>query len=260
MLLKIQTYIEDYFYNSNFQDYDGYALFLASLFYELFDKVITENDFKKIALKENTTFFKNNEITNKEEYIERLLTKLIRRYKKKDNTITLNKYFEKEILELKKSKRISLKKLLTSFCIGIESKGIDQFWISRKKNILQSRPEKIGQANLSIFTLGIFIDREDCHVFREFGSGIGFVDVGIMFSSTLHIIEIKILTDNLNGFSQLEQYMKNENRKEGTLLIFDARPTNKKIPIQKTLKRKSGKINTFLIDINPTPPSSLINY
>ena len=51
--------------------------------------------------------------------------------------------------------------------------------------------------------------------------------------------------------------MHNEKKKEGSLLIFDALPNNKKIDIPKVLTVDAGIINVFTVNINPVPPSSL---
>lgn len=95
-------------------------------------------------------------------------------------------------------------------------------------------------------------------VLREFQSGIGFVDIGIIFSSTLHLVEIKVITDDFTGLSQLEQYMKTEKRQEGSLLIFDSLKPDKKIDLPTCINSSAGVVNIYRVDINPRPPSSLV--
>lgn len=94
---------------------------------------------------------------------------------------------------------------------------------------------------------------------REMLSGIGFVDVAITFSSgLLHIVELKVLRGaGVPGTSQLTRYMEQENRKEGWLVLFDARKSTDRNGVPVAYKRAAGTIRTVLIDINPTPPSRL---
>lgn len=90
---------------------------------------------------------------------------------------------------------------------------------------------------------------------REISSGIGFVDIGILFSSTLHLVELKVLTNRVKGPSQLEAYMQNEGRPEGWLVFFDARPHSNRRVVPSILPVSNGVIRICLININPVPPS-----
>lgn len=92
---------------------------------------------------------------------------------------------------------------------------------------------------------------------REPVVGIGFVDVLVTFSSgLLHVVELKMLKGRaVPGPAQLETYMKHKNRKEGWLVLFDARKWNRRTTIPRTIKRRSGTIRTVVIDVNPVPPS-----
>ena len=60
-------------------------------------------------------------------------------------------------------------------------------------------------------------------VMREFASGVGFVDVGISFGATLHLVELKILTGTLTAASQVATYMAMERRTTGWLLPVERR-------------------------------------
>lgn len=161
---------------------------------------------------------------------------------------------KKKILQVPK---LTIEILLNEFRNATEARAIDAFWISRKLGTLRKKPEKIAQSLFALFTKGIFLNRSDI-VLREFQSGIGFVDVGIIFSSTLHLVEIKILTDRFSGLGQLEQYMKTEKRPEGSLLIFDSLRPDKKIDLPALINITTGVIKVYKVDINPQLPSRLI--
>ena len=144
--------------------------------------------------------------------------------------------------------------MLNDFCHSIESRAINSFWNSRKKGNIRQNPEMIAQDLFSLFVAGTLVNRSGIQL-KEFQSGIGFVDFGIIFSSILHLVEIKVLTKQFQGPSQLEQYMKNENRREGSLLVFDARDYRKKTCLPKRIDTQSGIIKVYQVDINPLPPS-----
>jgi hypothetical protein len=95
---------------------------------------------------------------------------------------------------------------------------------------------------------------------REATSGIGFVDVLVTFSSgLLHVVELKILQrQGILGLAQLATYMKHKHRKEGWLILFDARSSDRRKPVAPIFKIESRTIRTILIDINPVPPSRLV--
>ncbi len=135
----------------------------------------------------------------------------------------------------------------------VESRGIDAFWDSRRANCLRSRPEKIAQALLAVFAKRVIQDKG--LVLRELLSGVGFIDVAVILSRVIHLIEIKVLTASLKGASQLEEYMRNENRREGWLVLMDARPPSRKTEIVDKISTGAGVIRTVNININPIVPS-----
>ncbi len=94
------------------------------------------------------------------------------------------------------------------------------------------------------------------NVLREFASGVGYVDIGI-FLSTLHIVEMKILkTGALVGPAQLDQYLRNEGRTEGWLVVMDARRPDRKPPLPGVVRLTGRRIaHVIVVDINPRPPS-----
>ncbi len=93
-------------------------------------------------------------------------------------------------------------------------------------------------------------------MFREVGSGIGFVDIVVMLSTTPHLVELKMLKGKMTGASQIQTYMRTEDRATGWLVFFDARPNDsREEEIPATLDVPEGRISVLIIDINPIPPS-----
>jgi hypothetical protein len=134
---------------------------------------------------------------------------------------------------------------------------VNSFWESRSKGKLRSRAEKLGQEMLGIFASGRLENRGAA--IREPVVGTGFVDVLVTLSSGLvHVVELKMLKNHsIPGPTQLAAYMKHRNRKEGWLVLFDARKWEGKTPIPATIMRPAGAIRTILIEVNPVPPSKL---
>ena len=104
----------------------------------------------------------------------------------------------------------------------MEAKAIDAFWRSRKNGTLEPSPEKIAQALLALFAVGAL--RNKAIVLRELRSGVGYVDLALIRSGVLHLLELKILRNSFRGAAQLQSYMETEQRREGWLVVFDARP------------------------------------
>lgn len=140
--------------------------------------------------------------------------------------------------------------------MAVESRAIDAFWESRSKYKLRPKPETVGQTLFAVFTRGAL--GSNGLLIRELQSGIGFVDFAIILSRVLHLIEIKVLTRRFEGVSQLAQYMKNETRRNGWLLVLDARPPNQRsVVVPSKLVLPEGVVRVFTIDINPMAPSRL---
>lgn len=96
---------------------------------------------------------------------------------------------------------------------------------------------------------------------REVQSGTGYVDVAVVISGTLHLVEVKILTSTIKGAAQLNSYMKRENRPTGWLLAFDTRsPSPKRQPIPKRILVPSGVVRVITIDACQVPPSRLRDH
>ena len=257
MLFTIQTYLEEYLSKRNMVDSDGYTVRLANLYF--YHRSSTEDAlfFSKVA-RIRTVLFLNNGIENRKDFELSLIRRLDNKFKKKLGAN--NPYFpcgtELEKKKLQQVPKLTIGILLNEFRHATEARAIDAFWISRKQGTLRQKPEKIAQSLFALFTKGTLINRSGI-VLREFQSGIGFVDVGIIFSSTLHLVEIKILTDDFTGLGQLEQYMKTERRQEGSLLIFDSLRPDKKIDLPALINTSAGVIKVYKVDINPRPPSCL---
>src|SRR5207245_600140 len=120
------------------------------------------------------------------------------------------------------------------------------------------RCEKIGHEMLGVFARARLAGRGSA--ICEAKSGTGFVDVLLTFSSgLLHVLELKVLKGrDLPGPAQLAADMAHWNRREGWLVLFDARKQNRKTMVPTSFKRTSGTIRTVVIDINPVPPHRLI--
>ena len=144
--------------------------------------------------------------------------------------------------------------MLEGFKKTIEAEAVNSFWESRTSGKLKRRPEKLGQEFLGVFASAKLAGRGSA--IREAVSGIGFVDVLVTFSSgLLHVVELKMLKgQDIPGPAQLATYMGHKNRKEGWLVFFDARKTDRKTAVPTSFKRAAGTIRTVTVDVNPIPP------
>ena len=257
MLFEIQGYIQDYFNKLNLTDSDGYAVHLAN---DYFNRRKTESDEEIVTsfLAIRTVFFSSNAIDSKHDFIVRLLKRIDGRFKKKFLTMQLDfpGGIEAEKEKFRSVPDLSVEALLTEFVRATESRAIDSFWQSRKKGLLRRKPEKIGQSLFAVFAKGALLDRSGI-IIREFQSGIGFVDVGLILGEVLNVIEIKVVNSKFTGYNQLARYMRNESLNVGYLLIFDGRTFGKKTAIPNVLKVQEGIINVYVGDINPEVPSSM---
>jgi hypothetical protein len=143
--------------------------------------------------------------------------------------------------------------MLEQFRRAVEARGVDSFWVSRAAGRLRGRPERIAQALLAVFVKGVIGNRGV--VLREVASGVGFVDVGILLSRIMHLVELKVIRGSLKGASQLRQYMRTEGRRRGWLVVMDARRRDRRTPIQTRLATPGGTIDTIVVEINPEAPS-----
>ncbi|HZH33012.1 MAG TPA: hypothetical protein VEY11_19750 [Pyrinomonadaceae bacterium] len=255
MIFSVQRYLEDYFESLGLRDVDQYAVKLANV-YSTLSPDSKDADALSSIHRIRTVFFRNNYDIERSEFESRVLALLNRQFKKKDWVEEFPGGLKNEKRKLSRTRRRTIKLLLELFQGNVEARLIDGFWQSRKQNKLAKKPEKRAQDLLESFLLALIPRGSGGLVLSEFNSGIGFVDVGVYFSSTLHIIELKVLRSKFVGVSQLQTYMKNEGRKEGWLVVFDARPVSKRDPIPKSLSTSDGVVKVIVVDINPTAPSA----
>jgi len=251
MIFSVQRFIEDYFERRHLSDIDQYAVKLANAFapdiHTADTKMLTA--FSRIR----TVFFRNNPNLKRKVFESQLLKLLRSRFKKKVQLPQFPGGIAVEKRTIFRRSRVTIGSIISGFRHAVEARAIDVFWNSRKKNHLAQRPEKVGQALFATFARGVLQNRGV--VFREMASGIGFVDIAIILGSAIHLIEMKLIRKQVLGVSQLNTYMRTENRKRGWLVFFDARPAAKRQQIPALIAVPEGKIAVVGIDINPTPPS-----
>jgi hypothetical protein len=258
MIFSIQRFLEDYFEKRNFSDRDQYAVSIANL-YDKSRHKSTRKQFIASVHRIRTIFYKNNPTVDRAGFESTLIDLLDSRFEKKNAGEADFKFvggLTSEKRRLARQHHKTIAQILSVFGLAIEARAIDSFWISRKKGELRSRPEGIAQSLLAVFLKGVFELRKG-YVLREFQSGVGYVDVGVIRWGKMHIIEIKVITKSFTGPSQLGKYMKTESQNTGWLVVFDARPHSKKTTIPHTLALPAGKIHVLSIDINPLPPSKV---
>lgn len=246
MILSIQIFIEDYCSNRNLLISDDYAIQMAKMFVESDSKESFLLRMKRVK----TKFSLDNQITRKnfEEEISKLLfDRFPQKVLRRKQGVGVKKRIRNHI------ERRSIEKILNRFVASIEADSIETFWLSRPNFKLRKNPEEIGQNLLYQFIKGEL--KGSGILIREKPSGIGFIDIVVRLSSVNHLIEVKVVIDKFIGAEQLNDYMKTENRKIGYLLFFDSRSPEEKTDIDYEISVTMGKIKSFVIDINPTPPS-----
>lgn len=250
MLFSIQVFIENYLSRRGIIDSDGFSVKLAHLFFYKREVYSTEQAFLKKARRINSTVFVAN--PSAKDILVELVRQLDQRFQKKTQFPGGTKLEQKR---LARKARITLNIILDEFCSAIEARATDGFWLSRRRGELRSHPEKIAQDHLVLFVKGVL--REGGIVFSEFSSGTGYVDVGILISKSLHLVELKVLSKGkFKGPAQLAAYMRHEKRVVGTLIVFDARKKKDSI-VPKKLVVPEGTVNIRVLDLNPISPSRL---
>ena len=253
MIFSVQRFLEDYFQRRGLADVDQYAIRVANVFDQLRGSASPAQLSREIG-SIRTAFFRRNRELDRRDFEEELAATLCFRFKKKSTDPALQG-FERALPRSRtrlRYRRRSIQSLLNEFKNAVESRGVDSFWQSRPRNKMRPKPEAIAQALLAVFAKGVL--GRGGFVLREFSSGIGFVDVGISFGGTLHLIELKILTGPLAGVNQLGQYMTREQRREGWLVVIDARPPGKRAPLPERVTIPPGAVRVLSVDINPVPP------
>lgn len=256
MIFSVQRFLEDYFEKRQLEDNDQYAVKVANAFAR--DGESAGKSVSRIR----TVFFRSNPQLNRSAFEAQLLELLEGKFsKKKSQANQLGDFPGGVVAEARRiaqAARRDIGSVLAEFRHAIQARGVETFWVSRKKGRLIGRPENVGQSLLAMFLQGVVRSRG--FMTREVGSGVGFIDILVCFASTPHLIELKVLTTRFQGPSQLNQYMLHEKRKIGWLVVFDARSQNARarapaIPL--LVSTSGGRINVLVIDINPTPPSRI---
>lgn len=255
MLFSIQSFLEDYFAGRNWRDSDGYAVNLANVYFHQRSSSSSASVLKGFG-QIRTVFFENNDAGSRREFEKEILKRLDNRFKKKLKKLIRIGFpggvdLPRERWQNSNKKTIRL--LLTDFKSAIESSAIDSFWSSRKKGKLKPKPESIAQGLLAIYCKGV-IGRNG-YVLREVLSGVGYVDLVVILARTMHLVEMKVIGNQLKGVVQLEDYMRKENRRKGYLVLIDTVGSRRKTKIPDTIPTLSGKITIIRIDINPLAPS-----
>jgi hypothetical protein len=259
VVFSIQRFLEDLFARGRHDDPDQYAIALANL-YDRRRREGSREDFLGAMRKLRTSFFRVNGL-DRSDFEERLAKLLDQRFKKKLHENPgpgVPAEFETNLRAtgraVQRAKRRSIRALLQGYARSVESSGVEMFWDSRTKGRLKPKPETIARDSLAVavrLVLGV-----DGLVLREFQLGTGFVDVGIVMSA-LHIVEMKILTAKFTGAKQLGHYLRLQGRREGWLVVIDARPPEKKAELP-AMVELGGRRRAHVIsaDINPVAPSS----
>ncbi len=236
---------------------DQYAIKVANI-YDGIKPVTTPQTFIKELGRIRTSFFRRNGDLERKGFESSLAILLFRRFpKKKASDIQLDA-FKVSLASARarlRARRRTIVSVLSEFRRAVEARAVDVFWASRKKHRLRSNPEKIAQALLAVFakgTIGL-----NGLVLREISSGIGFVDVGISFGRTLHLVELKIFKGRITGVNQLEKYMEAEGRDRGWLVLIDTRKHQQDDEVPNKIKTASGLIATVLVNVNPPIPHLL---
>lgn len=148
--------------------------------------------------------------------------------------------------------------ILARFRVATERNLVDSFWLSRKKGKLVPNPESHCGAVLLAFVEGALSRTLEGIVIRELATGIGYVDVGLLIgNSTLNLIELKVVSNQVEGPSQLAEYMRLHERPEGWLVLFDSRDPNGREAIPDQYVLPEGTVHNLVVDINPIAPSEL---
>lgn len=257
MIFAVQRFLEDHFARRGFADADQYAVRLANLYGQrrwTGSRPAFESRMRRIS----TVFFKSNSITDRADFEAKLLDLLEGKFpKKKSNSLPTSfpGGVASEKRQLTTRARLSVRGVLDLFKRAVESRASGSFWKSRSIGQLTPQPERNGQSLLAMFLQGILHGRSGFAV-NEVSSGVGWIDVLLFLSSTPHVLELKMLRGSgTPGVSQLGNYMTNEKRHEGWLVLFDARRPARRRTIPNTITIREGTVRVVIIDVNPVPPS-----
>lgn len=252
MVFGLQRYLEDIFSRNQLTDSDSYAVRLANqISGELPDNIL------RSIRSVRTRFYAVNALPDRKDFEEDLARRLKKTFgpvlaSQKDGPALGVEPYRRRISRLP---RRTIRHLLEEFRAFAEVNAVDVLWKSRRRGVLRESPEDIVQTLLAGFLRGTLGKRG--FVLREHLVGTGYVDIAVVIGLTKHLVEMKIVQGDLAGVSQLDRYMKLEQRREGWLVVFDTRPESRKTDFPRMLKRSSGTIHVITIDANPTAPSKL---
>jgi hypothetical protein len=248
MIFTVQRYLEDYFERRRLEDADQYAVKVANAFAKA-----KRGELSKGIARIRTVFFRSNSGLVRREFEDQLVELLVAKFKKKsfDGIDEFPGGVSDERRRIARAARREIGSVLAEFKRATEARAVDAFWLSRASQQLVRRPETIGQALLGMFLQGVVLSGGFST--REIGSGTGYVDILVFFSSTPHLVELKVLKNRFQGPSQLNEYMRHEKRHVGWLVVFDARGSGSGLPT--SVNVSAGVVNILRIDINPVAPS-----
>lgn len=155
MIFSVQRFLEDYFERRGLTDADQYAIRVANVFGRMSPNATRENLVRDLA-RLQTVFYRKNGQIQRREFEGQLVANLQARFKKKRDDRVPDS-FENAIRPARarlQGNRRSVAVLLSEFKRAVESRAVDAFWDSRRRNVLRRRPEKIAQALLAVFAKG----------------------------------------------------------------------------------------------------------
>jgi hypothetical protein len=256
MIFSLQRFVEDYLQHRGLRDVDQYAVKVSNL-YARERRRKTNKLFLQTIRRIRTVFYRNNSQLDRPSFEKSLVSVLDNQFKKKLN-LPIEEFpggVTNEKREFRRRARLTIASIMVGFRRAVESRAIGSFWKSRATRNLRPAAEKIGQALFVMFTEGVLGDRG--LTFREVFSGAGFIDFVVLLSRIPHLVELKVMRKCYEGATQLATYMDKEFRKEGWLVLFDARPQIQKTSIPSRTRVGTGTINNIVVDINPIPPSRI---
>jgi len=256
MIFSLQRFVEDYLQQRGLRDVDQYAVKFANL-YNRERRKKPDKSFLQAIHRIRTVFYRNNSQLDRVGFEKSLVSILDKQFKKK-LTLQIEEFpggVGHEKRQFRQRARLTMTSVMEGFRRAVESRAIGSFWKSRATRSLRPEPEKIAQGLFVMFTEGTL--RERGLTFREVFSGVGFIDFVVLLSRTPHLVELKIMKERYKGATQLMTYMEKESRKEGWLVLFDARTQTRKTDIPSKTPLRKGVINNIVVDINPIAPSRI---
>lgn len=169
-------------------------------------------------------------------------------------------YEKKEIVKNQSHSISEVYDTLFYFSKYVSSEMRMSFWAydrDKKKNIWIKNPEEHGKQLLQTFMKAKFGD--DIEIFPECIIGAGRIDIYIILKNNIKVtIELKMCGGGsystnyaLEGFEQLNHYMKQKSVHVGYLVIFDGRTRDYSKDIPESIYRDGMNFNSIVIDVRP---------